>query len=500
MIDPRTPSAEDIRRLLPESLRRPAQEGARLMALFWLHQLSAARDTWRTLAASPSDALTVAAGDPFVERVAPNDHAPQVAADTLHRARVALRRLRATVRECDRVLDDAVDRRALRALRAVGQATNAQRDTDVQRAWLEAERDALPDAARMEATVLLQQLNSRPAMSVAAIERTFAKRLDPVVDRLSVALSRYTLRQRVGVDVPPPPLARHLSVRISRAGVRLRRELEQVTDVSSHDAMHAVRIRLKRQRALLAPFASQRPALGAWFDLATRGQDLLGAVRDAALLARRARKANLPALAATLHDVMLAHYAAFQHDWCARLDDVMLVIDAAAATLRREGSPVSRGGMPLEIERKYLLRGCPPAARAVAPLRIEQGWIPGEALRERLRRTVAADGTMTHWRTVKLGPAVARVEVEEAASAALFNAMWPLTQAARISKERYVIADGAHTWEIDVFPGRDLVLAEVELGAVDDTVTVPAWLAPYVERDVTGDPAYFNAVLARPEP
>ena len=44
---------------------------------------------------------------------------------------------------------------------------------------------------------------------------------------------------------------------------------------------------------------------------------------------------------------------------------------------------------------------------------------------------------------------------------------------------------------------RDLVLAEVELSGLDDRPALPEWLAPYVERDVTGEPAYFNSVLAR---
>jgi CYTH domain-containing protein len=154
----------------------------------------------------------------------------------------------------------------------------------------------------------------------------------------------------------------------------------------------------------------------------------------------------------------------------------------------------------MEIERKYLLRACPPAARAVPPIRIEQGWIPGQTLRERLRRRIAPDGTVTCWRTVKLGPAAARVEIEEITTPELFSALWELTQSARVRKDRYVVPHGAHTWEIDVFLDRELVLAEVELGDVNEAITLPPWLAPYLERDVTGEPAFYNAVLARPEP
>jgi len=39
----------------------------------------------------------------------------------------------------------------------------------------------------------------------------------------------------------------------------------------------------------------------------------------------------------------------------------------------------------VEIERKYLLRGLPEAALGVEPIEIEQGWLPGRKVRERLR-------------------------------------------------------------------------------------------------------------------
>ena len=491
MTELRLPPADEVRLLLGDALRRPAQEGARLMALHWLHQLVAARTAWRALIQPGSNG-----GSPELGAADSTDAATEV----LHKARVALRRLRATVRENDQVLDGAVDRRTARDLRALGQATNAIRDADVQRAWLETEEERLPANARGEAQQLRAWLDRRGEGSLAPVEQAFAEHFDTIEERLFARFGSYHLLRRVGVDAAPMPFARHLGTRIGRAGNRLRRDIERVTDVQAQDAMHEVRIRLKRQRALLAPFARTRPAIGAWFELSTRGQDLLGAIRDADLLAKRARKAGLISLEQALRDIVLAHFAVFQHDWCERLDDVLRTLEAASNALRAEGSPMSANGLPMEIERKYLLRACPPAARAVPPVRIEQGWIPGQALRERLRRRTAPDGTVSCWRTVKLGPAEARVEVEEATTPELFGAMWELTRSARIRKDRYVVSHGAHTWEIDVFLDRELVLAEVELGDVNESVTLPPWLAPYLERDVTGEPGYYNAVLARPEP
>lgn len=467
------------------------------MALHWLEQLCEARARWQSTAAS-ADVSMALSSQPVAARSA-TDTPIGTDADTLHKARVSLRRLRAVLREHESALDGVIDRRTLRSLRALGQATNAVRDADVQRSWLDAEMEQLPNAARDEAARLRASLDRRASRSTADVTRAFEKHLDPIVDRLIARLSTYLLLHRVGLPATPTAFARHLATRVERASTRLRRDLESVTSVDARDAMHRVRIRLKRQRAMLAPFAKSRPALGAWYDLATRGQDLLGAVRDADLLAERARKDELPALQRALDAVALAHYEAFTHDWCARLDVVMKTLDAAVAELRRDSAPTTATGVPVEIERKYLLSSVPPTATAVVPTLIEQGWLPGAALRERLRRSTAPDGTVVCWRNVKLGPAQARIEIDEGTSRALFDAMWPLTADARVRKQRHVVRDASHVWEIDVFLDRELVLAEVELSGLDDVAELPEWLAPYVVRDVTGEPAYFNSVLARAE-
>jgi CYTH domain-containing protein len=129
-------------------------------------------------------------------------------------------------------------------------------------------------------------------------------------------------------------------------------------------------------------------------------------------------------------------------------------------------------------------------------LEIAQGWLPGERLKERIRRVVGADGER-YWRGLKRGAGPQRLEAEEEITRDMFEALWPLTEGRRISKHRRKIEDGRRTWEIDEFEGRDLVLAEVELPAEDVTATVPDWLRPLVVREVTDDLAYFNENLAR---
>lgn len=153
-------------------------------------------------------------------------------------------------------------------------------------------------------------------------------------------------------------------------------------------------------------------------------------------------------------------------------------------------------GAGLEIERKYLLRGLPPLPSATTTVTIAQGYLPGRRLIERLR--TEHDGRrLRRWRTVKVGQGLVRTELEEPCSARLFDAMWPFTEGRRVHKRRHRVVAGDLTWEIDEFTDRDLVLAEVELPQAEAAAPLPAWLAPWVVREVTDEPAYVNAVLAR---
>ncbi|GJG85377.1 hypothetical protein tb265_05580 [Gemmatimonadetes bacterium T265] len=168
-------------------------------------------------------------------------------------------------------------------------------------------------------------------------------------------------------------------------------------------------------------------------------------------------------------------------------------LEACAAALE-----AAHAAPPVEIERKYLLRALPRALRGGTAAEVEQGYLPGERLRERVRRVVR-DGRERFVRTVKLGAGVARIEVEEETTRELFDVLWPATRARRVRKRRYAVPEGALTWEVDEFTDRALVLAEVELPAPDTPVAFPPWLAAYVVREVTDDPAYLNSALAKPD-
>src|SRR5918995_147586 len=77
-----------------------------------------------------------------------------------------------------------------------------------------------------------------------------------------------------------------------------------------------------------------------------------------------------------------------------------------------------------------------------------------------------------------------------------FDALWPLTEGARLSKTRHVVPHGELTIEVDVFKGplAGMVLGEVEFESEEDSGAFdsPDWLG----TDVTGDHRYANESLA----
>lgn len=151
----------------------------------------------------------------------------------------------------------------------------------------------------------------------------------------------------------------------------------------------------------------------------------------------------------------------------------------------------------LEIERKYLLRGLPDRVRSAPSVEVDQGYIPGDRIRERIRRTCAGD-RVQYFRTLKSGSGLVRTEIEEEASEEFFTAVWPLTRGARVFKRRYYVKEGDVTWEIDEFLDREgLWFAEVELESAEQAVAIPDWLAPMVVRDVTDEPGFTNRALAK---
>jgi len=151
----------------------------------------------------------------------------------------------------------------------------------------------------------------------------------------------------------------------------------------------------------------------------------------------------------------------------------------------------------VEIERKYLLRALPGMPAVSDVLEIDQGYIPGEILMERLRRQRSRDGTVRYFRTVKIGTGVERIELEDETNQRIFDHLWLLTEGRRLRKRRHLVPVAAGVWEIDEFTDRELVLAELEIERADAGVAIPDWLKTVLVREVTDEKEYTNRSLAR---
>lgn len=151
--------------------------------------------------------------------------------------------------------------------------------------------------------------------------------------------------------------------------------------------------------------------------------------------------------------------------------------------------------MSQEIERRFVLEGEPAGQLPASGTRLAQGYLcSGEGLSVRIR-IVDTDATLT----VKGGGGLARTEVDLPLGTDDAQALWPFTAGQRIDKVRYRVPLGPDgpVAEVDRYAGQleGLLTAEVEF---DDEQQAEGFRAPaWFGREVTGDPAWSNAALAR---
>ena len=148
--------------------------------------------------------------------------------------------------------------------------------------------------------------------------------------------------------------------------------------------------------------------------------------------------------------------------------------------------------MSQEIERKFLVKDDSYKQMASSFSHIIQGYIcrtTGRTVRVRLRDEKA-------YLTIK-GPSpdggLSRYEWEHEIPGREALDLMQLCERGVIDKVRYLVPYGGHTFEVDEFFGANegLVMAEVELDAVDEAFERP----PFLGEEVTGDRRYYNSCL-----
>ena len=150
--------------------------------------------------------------------------------------------------------------------------------------------------------------------------------------------------------------------------------------------------------------------------------------------------------------------------------------------------------MGMEIERKFLVSGDAYKKETHEAVRITQGYlssVPERSVRIRVRDdkgyiTVKGAGNAS---------GLCRFEWEKEIPVDEAKELLLLCEPGVIDKTRHLVKAGDLTIEVDEFHGDNegLVMAEVELPAEDAPFEHPDWLG----KEVTGDPRYYNVMLAK---
>jgi CHAD domain-containing protein len=204
--------------------------------------------------------------------------------EVLHDFRVALRRLRSTLRAYRPWLGASVEPRREKRLRRIARSTNEARDAEVQLAWLRTQCGA-PGSERWRAGLELLaerfEARKRGGPDPARVARLYQR----AAEKLQRRLRTYERNLDAG-GFGETSFGAVLATLIEDQLQRLRERLDAIRDPSDLQAVHRARIEGKRLRYLLEPLRGHRHAdAGRAIDHLKRLQNVLGDLHDTHVLA-----------------------------------------------------------------------------------------------------------------------------------------------------------------------------------------------------------------------
>lgn len=148
----------------------------------------------------------------------------------------------------------------------------------------------------------------------------------------------------------------------------------------------------------------------------------------------------------------------------------------------------------LEIERKFLVKSLDFINEATNSIWVVQGFLnthPERTVRIRIKNN---KGFITV-KGISNSSGTSRAEWEKEIDIEEAEMLLKLCEPGLISKTRYEVIFGNHTYEIDVFDGdnKGLIIAEIELSSEDEFFEKPKWLG----NEITGNIKYYNSQLSK---
>ena len=146
--------------------------------------------------------------------------------------------------------------------------------------------------------------------------------------------------------------------------------------------------------------------------------------------------------------------------------------------------------MAFEIEHKYLVVNDSYKAMATGKVAIRQGYLNRNPDRTVRIRTMGCNGFLT---VKSRNHGAKRLEFEFEIPFEEAEEILKLAEPGIVEKTRYIVPYEGLIWEVDEFHGslNGVVVAEVELPSVDYRYNLP----PFIGKDITGDPKYYNSQL-----
>lgn len=197
----------------------------------------------------------------------------------LHDFRVALRRLRTTLRAYRPLLEDSIHGKPHKRLSEIAEATNRVREAEVAIEWLRPLATGMTRGERVGLQWLIDQIDARRAKDVERCIADTRRSFTAAARKLHKGLVTYRQTVQTEPSITDESFAGALRV----AAVEAARELDQLLGEIQHledEAAHRARIAAKRLRYVVEPV---RSALAGGDELISRLkaiQDLLGELHD----------------------------------------------------------------------------------------------------------------------------------------------------------------------------------------------------------------------------